>query len=106
MILNWTTDKPTEIGEYLVETEGMSPIKIKHRLLAYWNGNSWNFTGQTFLRRLNIPNIHNNPTLIISINDITAKADKYISNFINPTDEDDHFIAGYEQALEDIGYYH
>ena len=105
MTLNWTTDKPTEIGEYLVETEGMSPIKLKHRILAYWNGNSWNFTGQIFLRRLNIPNIHNNPTLNISIDDIIAKADNYSSDFINPIgNENDHFIAGYQQALIDLKY--
>lgn len=105
MTLNWTTDKPTEIGEYLVETKGESPIKIPHRLLAYWNGNSWNFTGQTFVRRLNIPNIHNNPTLNISIDDIIAKADNYSSDFINPIgNENDHFIAGYQQALIDLKY--
>ena len=105
MVLNWTTDTPTEIGEYLVETEGMSPIKIKHRLLAFWNGKSWSFTNQTFVKRLNIPNIHNYAPVNISIEDIIEKADEYISDFINPTKEDTHFIAGYQQALIDLGYY-
>ena len=105
MVLNWTTDTPTEIGEYLVETEGMSPIKIKHRLLAFWNGKSWSFTNQTFVKRLNIPNIHNYAPVNISIEDIIEKADKYVSDFINPTKEDTHFIAGYQQALIDLGYY-
>ena len=105
MVLNWTTDTPTEIGEYLVETEGMSPIKIKHRLLAFWFGLSWSFTNQTFVKRLNIPNIHNYAPVNISIEDIIEKADKYVSDFINPTKEDTHFIAGYQQALIDLGYY-
>ena len=106
MILNWTTDTPTEIGEYLVETEGRSSIKIKHRLLSFWNGKSWSFTGQTFVRRLNIPNIHNYASVNISIDDIIAKADKHVSNFINPIgNEEDHYIAGYEQALIDLGYH-
>lgn len=107
MVLNWTTDTPTEIGEYLVETEGISPIKIKHRLLSFWNGKSWNFTGQTFVRRLNIPNIHNYaPPIDISIEDIIEKADKHVSDFINPIgNEEDHYMAGYEQALIDLGYY-
>ena len=70
MVLNWTTDTPTEIGEYLVETEGMSPIKIKHRLLAFWNGKSWSFTNQTFVKRLNIPNIHAYSIVDISLEDI------------------------------------
>ncbi len=105
MVLNWTTDTPTEIGEYLVETEGMSPIKIKRRILAFWNGKSWSFTNQTFVKRLNIPNIHNYAPVNISIEDIIEKADKYVSDFINPTKEDTHFIAGYQQALIDLGYY-
>lgn len=106
MVLNWTTDAPTEIGEYLVETEGMSPIKIKHRLLAFWNGKSWNFTNQTFVKRLNIPNIHNDAPINISIEDIIEKADVYTSDFINPIgNEEDHFIVGYEQALTDLKYY-
>jgi hypothetical protein len=106
MVLYWTTNTPTEIGEYLVETEGMSPINIKHRLLAFWNGKSWSFTGQTFVRRLNIPNIHNYAPVNISVDDIITKADEYVSDFINPIgDEEDHFIAGYKQALIDLGYY-
>ena len=105
MVLNWTTDTPTEIGEYLVETEGMSPIKIKRRILAFWNGKSWSFTNQTFVRRLNTSNIHAYSIVDISLEDIIEKADKYVSDFINPTKEDTHFIAGYQQALIDLGYY-
>ena len=106
MVLNWTTDTPTEIGEYLVETEGMSPIKIRRRILAFWNGKSWSFTNQTFVKRLNIPNIHNYAPVNISIEDIIEKADKYVSNFINPIgNEEEHYIAGYEQALIDLGYH-
>lgn len=109
MVLNWTTDIPTEIGEYLVETEGMSPIKIKRRILAFWNGKSWSFTNQTFVKRLNTPNIHAYSPIDVSLEDImskvAAKADEYISDFINPTKEDTHFIAGYQQALIDLGYY-
>ena len=107
MVLNWTTDTPTEIGEYLVETEGMSPIKIKRRILAFWNGKSWSFTNQTFVRRLNIPNIHNYaPPIDISIEDIIEKADAYTRGFINPIgNENEHYKAGYQQALIDLGYY-
>ena len=110
MVLNWTTDTPTEIGEYLVETEGMSPIKIKRRILAFWNGKSWSFTNQTFVRRLNTSNIHAYSIVDISLEDImlevSAKADKYVSDFINPIgNEEEHFIAGYQQALIDLGYY-
>lgn len=109
MVLNWTTDTPTEIGEYLVETEGMSPIKIKRRILAFWNGKSWSFTNQTFVKRLNTPNIHAYSPIDVSLENImskvAAKADEYISDFINPTKEDTHFIAGYQQALIDLGYY-
>ena len=108
MVLNWTTDTPTEIGEYLVETRGLHriPSMGNKRLLAFWNGKSWSFTNQTFVKRLNIPNIHNYAPVNISIDDIIEKADGYVSNFINPIgNEEEHYIAGYEQALIDLGYH-
>ncbi len=107
MVLYWTKQQPTEIGEYLVETRGLHriPSMGNKRLLAFWNGKSWSFTNQTFVKRLNIPNIHNYAPVNISIDDIIEKADGYVSNFINPTKEDTHFIAGYQQALIDLGYY-
>ena len=109
MVLYWTKQQPTEIGEYLVETRGLHriPSMGNKRLLAFWNGKSWSFTGQTFVRRLNIPNIHNYaPPIDISIEDIIEKADTYVSDFINPVgNEEDYYIAGYEQALIDLGYH-
>ena len=112
MVLNWTTDIPTEIGEYLVETRGLHriPSMGNKRLLAFWNGKSWSFTNQTFVRRLNTSNIHAYSIVDISLEDImlevSAKADKYVSDFINPIgNEEDHYIAGYQQALIDLGYY-
>ena len=111
MVLNWTKQQPTEIGEYLVETRGLHPIPSmgNKRLLSFWNGKSWSFTNQTFVNRLNTPNIHAYSPIDVSLEDImskvAAKADEYISDFINPTKEDTHFIAGYQQALIDLGYY-
>lgn len=57
MLLNWLYTVPNEIGHYIVETK--STMGRLQRLEAFWNGSSWNFTNQEFVRRLDMPNIHN-----------------------------------------------
>ena len=48
--MEWMIDTPITSGVYLVETKtGMGRIQ---RFDSYWNGKSWSFTNQTFLRYL------------------------------------------------------
>lgn len=60
MLLNWLYTLPNEIGYYIVETKSMmGKLERFQRLEAYWNGKKWSFTNQEFVRRLDMPNIHN-----------------------------------------------
>jgi hypothetical protein len=48
--MEWTTANPIREGKYVVETKtAMGRIQ---RLESYWNGKSWSFTNQVFLRYL------------------------------------------------------
>jgi uncharacterized membrane-anchored protein len=37
----------------------MGKLERFHRLEAFWNGNSWDFINQEFVKRLDMPDIHN-----------------------------------------------
>jgi hypothetical protein len=48
--MEWTTNNPETPGKYIVETKTM--MGNIHRLEAHWNGKSWSFTNQVFVRYL------------------------------------------------------
>lgn len=55
--MEWLTTNPEKPGRYIVETisyfwTNMLTRSKNHRLEAYWNGKSWNFTNQTFVKYL------------------------------------------------------
>ena len=48
--MEWIDKQPEIAGKYIVETKTqMGNIR---RLEAYWNGKSWNFTNQKFVKYL------------------------------------------------------
>ena len=49
--MKWLANNPKEEGKYIVETKTM--MGNIHRLESYWNGKSWSFTNQSFVRYLN-----------------------------------------------------
>ena len=48
--MEWLTSEPEKPGKYIVETKTM--MKGRNRFDAYWNGKSWSFTNQTFVKYL------------------------------------------------------
>jgi len=48
--MNWTNNTPEEPGKYIVETKTM--MGNTNRLESYWNGKTWSFTNQTFVKYL------------------------------------------------------
>jgi hypothetical protein len=48
--MEWVTSNPSKEGKYIVETK--TKMGNTKRLEAYWNGKSWSFTNQLFVRYL------------------------------------------------------
>jgi hypothetical protein len=48
--MEWTNISPEKPGKYIVETKTM--MGNTQRLESYWNGKSWSFTNQVFVRYL------------------------------------------------------
>jgi hypothetical protein len=48
--MEWSTSNPEKPGKYVVETKTM--MGNTHRLESYWNGKSWNFSNQKFVKYL------------------------------------------------------
>ena len=48
--MQWLNYNPNIPGKYIVETR--TKMNNIHRFEAYWNGKSWNFSNQTFIRYL------------------------------------------------------
>ena len=48
--MEWTTDQPELPGKYIVETKTM--MGNSNKFEAYFNGKSWSFTNQIFVRYL------------------------------------------------------
>lgn len=48
--MQWTTDNPEKPGKYIVETRTM--MGNTNRFESYWNGKSWRFTNQVFVKYL------------------------------------------------------
>ena len=55
--MKWLTTNPDKPGKYIVETishfwTSLGTRSKTQKLESIWNGNSWNFTNQTFIRYL------------------------------------------------------
>lgn len=50
MNIEWTTDNPEKPGKYIVETR--TTMGNTNRFESYWNGKSWRFTNQVFVKYL------------------------------------------------------
>lgn len=48
--MRWTTDNPREPGKYVVET--VTKMGRVQRIESNWNGRTWGFTNQLFVRYL------------------------------------------------------
>ena len=48
--MEWMTDKPKLPGKYIVETK--TTMGNVNRFEAYFNGRTWSFTNQTFVKYL------------------------------------------------------
>jgi len=48
--MEWLTSEPEQPGTYIVETKTM--MNNRNVIEAYWNGEGWSFTRQTFVKYL------------------------------------------------------
>lgn len=48
--MEWLTTNPKNPGKYIVETK--TRMGNTNRFESYWNGESWSFTNQVFVRYL------------------------------------------------------
>ena len=48
--MEWLTSNPEKKGNYIVETK--TTMGRKNRFESYWNGKSWSFTNQVFVKYL------------------------------------------------------
>ena len=48
--MEWVTHNPKKPGKYIVETRTM--MGNTNKFESYWNGKSWSFTNQTFVKYL------------------------------------------------------
>lgn len=48
--MEWVNKQPEKSGKYVVETK--TQMGNTHRIEAYWNGKSWNFSNQLFVKYL------------------------------------------------------
>jgi hypothetical protein len=48
--MEWLTTNPESPGKYIVETK--TRMGNTNRFESYWNGESWSFTNQVFVRYL------------------------------------------------------
>ena len=48
--MEWLTTNPKSPGKYIVETK--TRMGNTNRIESYWNGESWSFTNQVFVRYL------------------------------------------------------
>jgi hypothetical protein len=48
--MEWLTSEPEKPGKYIVETKTM--MGNRNVIEAFWNGEGWSFTRQTFVKYL------------------------------------------------------
>ena len=48
--MEWLATNPKELGTYIVETRTM--MGRTNKFSSYWNGKSWSFTNQIFVKYL------------------------------------------------------
>jgi hypothetical protein len=49
-IIEWVSSQPEKAGKYVVETK--TQMGNVHRIESHFNGKSWNFTNQIFIKYL------------------------------------------------------